>query len=87
MKFKVTMKTPDTLLDAIRDAAKEDVNNLQGIDPDESQDLVDSRIEKAAKVAAKWFKYSEYLTVEVDTEAQTCVVGEYFHEGRDSGRN
>ena len=74
MKFKITMKDPDTLYDAIRDAVKEEVDAIENIDADERQDLIETRIEKAAKVASKWFEYGEYLRVEIDTDAGTCVV-------------
>jgi hypothetical protein len=73
MKFRVHMKDPDTLGDAIDDAVKDDVAALN-LPPDESEQLVECRSEKASKLCSKWFEYGEYLTVEIDTDAGTCVV-------------
>lgn len=74
MKFKVTMKDPDTLHDAIREAAKESLSDIQGIDDEEKESLIDQRVESNMEICRKWFEYSEYLTVEIDTDAGTCVV-------------
>lgn len=74
MKFKVQMKDPDTLHDAIADAVEEEMT-LEGLtDPEERESILELRKERAQKVAAKWFQYGEYLTVEIDTDAATCVV-------------
>ena len=43
---------------------------------EEAEVVKDIRFMKAAEVCSKWFRYSELLTVEIDTEAQTCVVAE-----------
>lgn len=72
VKFKVTMKDPDTLHECIRDAVAETVKNVEA--EDEAAALVEVREERCRKVAAKWFKYGEYLTVEIDTDSGTCVV-------------
>lgn len=64
MKIKVTMKTPDALDYAIKDAV--DGNPI----PDERDELEYEAHEKMAY----WFRSSEYLTVEFDTEAMTATV-------------
>ena len=74
MKFTVQMKDPDTLDDAIADAVKDDLATVVGLDDDDRANLAESREEKAREVAARWFEYGEYLAVEIDTEAKTCVV-------------
>lgn len=74
MKFRVTMKDPDTLHDSVRDAVHDDVVKL-GL-PTEEADAIEE-IRRAAisdLCATKWFRYGEYLTVEIDTESKTCVV-------------
>lgn len=71
MKFRVTMKDPDTLHDAIEEAVKE---TLEDMPADEKAVLKECRIEKAQKICGHWFEYGEYLTVEIDTDAKTCVV-------------
>jgi hypothetical protein len=74
MKFKVTMKDPDTLHDAITDAVKEELEKIGGLDDDDRDALTDKRHEAVAKITSKWFRYSEYVTIEIDTDAQTAVV-------------
>lgn len=79
MKFRVTMKDPDTLHDAVRDAVNAQAKEYAGLmdlDDDERAQLVDSRCEKVRSMCCRWFEYGEYLTVEIDTEAKTCVVVE-----------
>ncbi len=73
MKFQVTMKDPDALDDAIREAAQESVANLT-LDLDEREAVEERRREKAAEQCRKWFQHGEYLRVEVDTDAGTCTV-------------
>lgn len=43
-------------------------------DPEEVAALLNLKQEKNSKLLAKWFRYKEYLTVMVDTEAGTCTV-------------
>lgn len=66
MKFKVTMKDPDTLYDAIHEAVKEQVEDLAR----------ESRKNKIGTLCGQWFEWGEYLTVEIDTDAKTCTVVE-----------
>lgn len=75
MKFKVTMKDPDTLHDAITEAVKEEVNQLLD-DPDEREALQETREKKVHDICKEWFEYGEYLTVEIDTESKTIRVCE-----------
>lgn len=72
MKFQVQFKDPDVVYDAARDAARE--NMPEGIESDEVEALLDGRTEKLTDFASTWIKYGEYITVEFDTEAKTCVV-------------
>ena len=74
MKFKVTMKDPDTLSDAISEAVNDDLDKIEGLSDDDREILSEGRREAAGKVAAKWFEYGEYVTVEIDTDAQTATV-------------
>lgn len=73
MKFTVTMKCPDAL-DVAIDEASFDEERPDGLDDEEWGDVVDGRKEKSRAAARRWFQYGEYLTVEVDTDAQTCTV-------------
>jgi hypothetical protein len=63
IKFEVTFKTADAVEDAI-------VWRLGPVNPDEPDDLRgDMR-----RVAKRFVKYGEYVTVEFDTEAGTATV-------------
>jgi hypothetical protein len=73
MIFRVTMHDPDTLYDAIQDAVAD--LPLGNLDNAEAELVRDKRAEKVGELCSrKWFEYGEYLTVEIDTEAKTCVV-------------
>lgn len=76
MKFQVTMKDSDTLHEAIRSAVKEDLCQQADLATDEREVLRGMREKKIAEVCDKWFEYSEYVTIEIDTEAKTAVVVE-----------
>jgi len=72
MKIHVTMKNPDALTDAVKEA----VEGI-GLDGATEEDVKESRkehIESALSVCGRWFYHGEYLTVEIDTVAQTCKV-------------
>ncbi len=66
------MKDPDTLDDAIADAIHADTESIG--DADERDAVKEVRGDKMRALCRKWFEYGEYLTVEIDTEAGTCVV-------------
>lgn len=72
MKFRVTMKDPDTLNDAIADAVHAETKDIA--DEDERTSVKEIRSDKARAVCRKWFDYGEYLTVDIDTDAGTCIV-------------
>lgn len=74
MKFTVTMKNPDTLGDAIDEAVKADVEKIAALNEDEREAVEEERSQKIRSLCSKWFQYSEYLCVEIDTEAGTCTV-------------
>lgn len=73
MIFRVTFKDPDSLHDAIKDAVKEDVAKL-ALDAEESEAVSEIRTQSTKELCQKWFEYSEYITVEIDTELKTCTV-------------
>lgn len=74
MKFQVCMKDPDTLHDAVADAVKDEVAKIPGLSDEEREAVCDAREQAVRKIAGQWFGYGEYLTVEIDTAAKTCVV-------------
>ena len=76
MIFRVTMKDPDTLHDAVRDAVRKDVTKLKGILPAEVEKLQEMRSSEVLELCSRWFRYSEYLTVEIDTVKRSITVVE-----------
>lgn len=66
------MKNPDGVSYSIRAAVEASlIGFLQG---QEKSDLVDERTDAAYEAERKWLRHSEYLTVELDTETDTCTV-------------
>jgi hypothetical protein len=41
---------------------------------DATDDLSEEDTEKFNKIYDKWIEYGEYLTIEIDTEKETCIV-------------
>lgn len=74
MKFKVTMKDPDTLSDAINEAVEAQIKEIGITDKDEIEALTEKRVEKVRDLCGLWFEYGEYVTIEIDTEAKTATV-------------
>jgi len=72
MKIKVTMKCPDALDQAIEKAAEDEVGGP--MDSSEHDERWKDLVLQGKKVATKWFKWGEYVTLEIDTEANTCIV-------------
>ncbi|NJN96358.1 MAG: hypothetical protein HC875_20700 [Anaerolineales bacterium] len=73
MKIKIAMKDPDGVYEGIQEAVEEDMK-LLNLPPDEIEEIKELRNEKAYEICSKWFKYGEYLNIEVDTEEGTIRV-------------
>lgn len=58
MTFKLTFKTHDVL------------DQMDTVFHEHEDDLK----EKARKASRQWIKWDEYITVEIDTDKNTCVV-------------
>lgn len=75
MIVRVTLKHPDTMPDACLDAARSYVKNIAGLDDKERKLIADDRKALAqAIISSRWMSFSEYLTVEFDTDALTAIV-------------
>jgi hypothetical protein len=61
MKVTLTFKSPDALEYGIRDAVEGEVARL-------GEDRYDDLVDEAEAACAKWVKYGEYVTIEIDTE-------------------
>lgn len=70
MRFTVTMKTPDALEFAIKDAVNAEAYNLNDPYGDEKDEL-EQRVKNLCK---KWFKYGETVTLIIDTDKESCEV-------------
>ena len=80
MKIRVTLKDPDGFYDCVKDAVKEEVDKIEGLDDDEKEELVESRLEDTWDELEKWVSYKEYVTIEFDTKEGTARV---LEEGED----
>lgn len=77
MKIYVTMKDPDTLSEAIMDGFDVLVRELMadaGLTKEEAEIVAEHRSEKMRQFAGKFFKWGEYLTVELDDTLETAKV-------------
>ena len=74
MKFRVTMKDPDGPYECIEDAAKASLKAIGGLSESEQESLLANRVDEINKTTGKFLEYGEYITVEFDTEAGTCIV-------------
>ena len=75
MKIKVTIKDPDVLSDAITEAVEAEVKAMN-LPKDETELLIEARMNKHSAAMGKWWEYSEYLTVEFDMDSMTAHVVE-----------
>lgn len=74
MKFTVTFKDPDVVHDAIERAIKASLEPQEGLDDEEVEAIVEQRMEEIEDSIKKWVKYSEYVTIQFDTDAGTAAV-------------
>ncbi len=74
MKIRLNLKDPDGVYNSVDEATKESVAEVQGVSDDEREELQKSRREEIEESIRKWVRYSEYLSVEIDTDAQTARV-------------
>ena len=73
MKIKITFKDPDALIDCVADGVRENFT-IGDLSEEEAEKVLEVRGETVREICSKWFEYGEYLTVEVDTEKETCEV-------------
>lgn len=74
MKVTVSLKDPDTMHDAVDDAAKR-LPKPEGVSDSEWQSIREGRADAAkAAISHRWMEWGEYLVVEFDTEAGTATV-------------
>ena len=75
MRVKVTFKDPDALWDCIQEGVSNELEGtIKGLNDEEYQEIIEKRSEEVRSQVGKWFKYGEYLTVEIDTEKDSIAV-------------
>jgi hypothetical protein len=73
MKIRVQMKDPDTLADAVHEAVV--MRPVPGLSEREFSIVAEGRQEEITDECVKrWFRYGEYLLVEIDTDDWTITV-------------
>lgn len=78
MKFRITMKNPDCVSDAIDAAVENEIEGLKSfgkpLNEDDLNDFRDNHKEKLETFLEQWVEYGEYITVEFDADKNTAVV-------------
>jgi hypothetical protein len=74
MKFRITMKDPDSPYEYIRDAARDSIMNSEHLSNEEIEMIMESRTDNYIKFIKPWIKYGEYITLEFDTVENTCKI-------------
>lgn len=72
-KISITLKDTDAMYEAIQDHVTEELKASE-LAEDEQDAIRELRVEKYSEIIGKFFEYSEYLTVEVDTDSETARV-------------
>ena len=74
MKLQITLKDPDGVYESIKQAAESSTGDTEGLDNNELDELAETRREKLEEKCKRWIKYGEYVTIEIDTDANTATV-------------
>lgn len=74
MKFRVTLKDPDGVYDSLDDAAKESAREVACINDGERKLIEEARRNAMSQFIDRWMSYSEYATIEFDTDAGTATL-------------
>lgn len=75
MKLTVTLKDPDGFYESVLDAVKDSLSG-SGLDDDEMESAVETRMDKVWTKLSKFVEYKEYIDIEFDTDAGTARVVE-----------
>jgi hypothetical protein len=73
-KIKVTFKDPDALHNCVMEHVEQQLVKNTDFTESEREVLQEARTETIMKRLSKWFTWSEYLTVEIDLDADTATV-------------
>lgn len=73
MILKVVMKTPGSMDLAIDEVTEMETSEMEEVD-DENWEEYDERKDGWSDFFKRWFKHGECITLEFDTENDTCKV-------------
>jgi len=78
IRIQLTFKTPDVVEDALLDAFPKRKPNYktdewEALSEEEEQERQD-KMRAVRTVLAKWIRYGEYCTIDIDVDQQTAVV-------------
>jgi hypothetical protein len=73
MRFTLTFKDPDGPSECLREAVTESIP-FTITDPEEIDQLIDSRLEDLREFIEPWVQWGEYVSIEFDTETKTAKV-------------
>jgi heterodisulfide reductase subunit A-like polyferredoxin len=76
MKFKIQLKDPDGVYNAVTDASAASADAISGITDHEREAIRETRREKIIEQCRKWIRHGEYVTIEIDTDNMTATVCE-----------
>ena len=79
MKFRITFKSPDGVSDSISMATDAEIEAIEfkRDEPLSEEDVESMRSDirdSLFESSRKWISHSEYVTIEIDTVLDTCVV-------------
>ena len=74
MKIRLRLETLNALDRAIQLAIEDIVLENNNPDSDEQNDMLETLRQKAEEVSKQWVCAGEYVSIEIDTEANTATV-------------
>lgn len=72
MKIQLTLKDPDGVYDSIEDFIEDNIPEV--LSDEEKESLKEERREKLNTQLSKFIKFGEYITIEIDLDANTSKV-------------
>ena len=76
MKVTITMKTPDVVFYAAQEEKERVLETEQDLTLAEMNEVAEQAFAEVQEASKKFFQYGEAVTLELDTEKQTCTVRE-----------
>lgn len=72
MKLTITFKDPDGVSEAVINEVLATIPD--GLDEEERDDLISSRVTKINSKLDQWLEFGEYITIEFDLENRTARI-------------